>query len=63
MREAILKKDQEERFNMKRAWFVNAYRLIGVTSHMDLVQPWFRTKADAREYAKHAGITIIKEES
>lgn len=53
-------KDHQERFNLKRGWFVNAWRLVSHTGD-DMVQPWFNSKADLREYAKTANIYVIEQ--
>lgn len=58
---AFLKKDRMERFNLKRGWFVNAWRIVDAAGR-DLVQPWFSTKTDARVYAAGAHIEL-KEKS
>ena len=56
----ILKKDQQERYNHKRAWFVNAWRIVDVDGS-DMVQPWANTKGEARATAKSLNITLIEE--
>ena len=61
MNSAFLVKDTQERFNMKRGWFVVAWRLVDPTTKRDLVQPWFNTKTEARKYAKLQGIKILNE--
>lgn len=53
-------KDRQERFNLKRGWFVNAWRLVSA-SGADMVQPWFSKKSDLREYAKDANIYVIEQ--
>ena len=53
-----LKKDHQERFNLKRGWFVNAYRIVDEDG-VDMVQPWSNTKKDARETAKALGIKLL----
>ena len=55
-----LKKDSQERYNMKRAWFVNAWRIVDRQGH-DMVQPWFNTKTEARKTAKALGINLIED--
>ena len=57
MKTGYLKKDKEERFNMKRAWFVNAWRIVDKDGR-DLVQPWSRTKKGALDLAKILDIEI-----
>jgi hypothetical protein len=54
-----LKKDHRERYNLKRAWFVNAWRIVDAQG-TDLVQPWLDTKTDARSTAKALGITLLE---
>jgi hypothetical protein len=54
MKEVWLELDQQERFNLKRAWFVKAYRLVDING-VDAVQPWFNNKTSARWFAKHMG--------
>lgn len=61
MRVGYLKRDREERFNLKRGWFVNAWRIIDA-SGVDLVQPWFRTKGDAKNFASNHGITLYEQD-
>lgn len=56
---AFLTKAHEERFNTKRAWLATAWRLV-THKGTDMVQPWFRTKTDARELAAHLGIFLIE---
>lgn len=54
----FLKKDQMERFNLKRGWMVNAWRIVDAEGN-DLVQPWSSTKKDARDTAQSLGIFLI----
>lgn len=56
-RVGFLKLDRQERFNTKRAWFVNAYRIVDAEGN-DMVQPWSNTKTEARATAKALGITL-----
>ena len=58
----ILKRDRQERYNTKRAWTVNAWRLVSATTGHDLVQPWCDTKTEARQLAKNLGFRIVKED-
>lgn len=60
-RVGYLKKDRQERFNLKRAWFVNAWRVVDANG-VDFFQPWESTKADARNTAKKLGIKLIEED-
>lgn len=54
-----LKKDRQERFNLKRAWFVNAWRIVDHAGR-DMIQPWSNTKTEARATAKATGITLLE---
>lgn len=54
-----LKKDSQERFNLKRGWRVNAWRIVDENGR-DMVQPWTRTKTEARALAKKLGINLIE---
>lgn len=58
---AYLVKDRQERFNTKRGWFVNAWRLVDETG-TDLVQPWFNSRKQAREYAEASDWGLIEDE-
>ncbi len=53
-----LLKDRQERFNLKRAWFVNAWRLVDKNGN-DVVQPWANTKGEALETAKALGFLVL----
>ena len=55
-----LKKDSQERYNLRRAWFVNAWRIVDAKG-VDMVQPWANTMGEARETAKRLGITLIED--
>ncbi len=57
-KKGYLKKDRQERFNMKRAWFVNAWRIVDANG-VDMVQPWANTKGEAKEQAKHLDIELV----
>lgn len=59
MKTGYLKKDRQERFNLKRAWSVNAWRIVDDQGR-DMVQPWSNTKTDARQTAKALGIKLIE---
>jgi hypothetical protein len=52
-----LKKDRMERYNSKRGWFVNAWRIVDEKG-IDLVQPWPNTKSEARRTAVQLGIEL-----
>jgi hypothetical protein len=56
-RTGYLKKDQQERYNSKRGWFVNAWRIVDENG-IDMVQPWFDTKTQARTYARNMHIDL-----
>ncbi|KVP17082.1 hypothetical protein [Burkholderia ubonensis] len=53
----FLKQDRMERFNLKRGWFVNAWRIV-TEAGTDLVQPWSNKKTEARETAAELGIFL-----
>ena len=57
MKTGYLKKDRMERYNMKRAWFVNAWRIVDEQG-VDLVQSWMNTKSEARRLAVQLGIEL-----
>lgn len=57
MKIGYLKKDRMERYNMKRGWFVNAWRIVDENG-VDMVQPWPNTKSEARETAAQLGIEL-----
>ena len=57
MKTGYLIKDRKERFNMKRGWFVNAWRIVDAQG-VDLVQPWDSTKTEARATAKALSIRL-----
>lgn len=57
MKKGWLKKDRQERFNLKRAWEVIAWRIVD-TQGQDIIQPWQNTKREALELAKKIGIEI-----
>ena len=61
-KECELVRDRQERFNMVRCWFVVAWRLVDPITKKDQVQPWFKTKTEARKFAKTQGWSIISEE-
>ena len=52
-----LKKARQERFNIKRGWYTTAWRIVDGAS-IDVVQPWCRTKKEAKETAKSLGLVI-----
>lgn len=49
-----LKKDRVEKFNLKRGWFVNAWRVVNANGD-DLIQPWCATKKEALATIKSMG--------
>jgi len=57
MKTGYLKKDRMERYNMKRGWFVVAWRIVDENG-VDMVQPWPNKKGQAREIAKRLGIEL-----
>ena len=57
MKIGYLKKDMLERYNMKRAWFVNAWRIVDENGK-DMVLPWPNTKTEARRLAAQMGIKL-----
>ncbi|ENB7451812.1 hypothetical protein ACPTFP_21295 [Pseudomonas aeruginosa] len=59
MKSGYLKKDRQERFNLKRGWFVNAWRIVDEQGR-DLVQPWPNTKTEARRVARLLNIQLIE---
>jgi len=60
MKEGYLRKDRMERYNSKRAWFVNAWRIVDSKGE-DMIQPWDNTKKEAAQTAKDVGIKILGE--
>lgn len=62
MRTGYLIKDKQERFNMKRGYFVNAWRIVN-DKKQDIIQPWFNTKTEARNCAKQLNINLIEKHS
>lgn len=57
MKTGYLKKDIMEMYNMKRAWFVNSWRIVDENGK-DMVLPWPRTKTEARRQAGQLGIKL-----
>lgn len=57
MREGYIRTDIMERFNLKRGWFVTAYRIVDADDN-DLVQPWMTSRRDAVETATELGIEL-----
>lgn len=60
MTKAYLKRDRQERFNLRRGWFVNAWRIVDEDGR-DLVQPWSNTKTEARAVCRELGYQLIGE--
>ena len=58
--QGYLKKDRMERYNMKRGWFVNAWRIVDAQGK-DMVRPWPQTESEARRLAVQFGIELIGE--
>ncbi|GBG14473.1 acetylglutamate kinase [Novimethylophilus kurashikiensis] len=54
-----LVKGRHERYNLKRGWFVNAWRIVD-EEDKDLVQPWTESKSDARALAKSLNIYLLE---
>lgn len=59
-RQGYLKKDRMERYNSKRGWFVNAWRIVDAQGK-DMVQPWQNKKSEARRTAAALGIELVGE--
>lgn len=57
MKTGYLKQDRMECFNVKRGWFVVAWRIVDENGK-DMVQPWSNDKSEAREIAKRLGIEL-----
>lgn len=60
MKTGILKKDWIEKRSSRSIRFAVAWRIMDDQGR-DMVQPWFDTKGEAREYARRQGI-LLKEE-
>lgn len=65
-----LQKDREEVVRLTRSrhaggavrtysWYRTAWRLVNPDTGNDVIQPWFRFKYEAEDYAREAGWTII----
>lgn len=50
-------KDHQERFTLKRAWYVNAWRVVDQAGR-DIFQPWLESKGAAASVAKQQGVFI-----
>lgn len=59
MKIGYLKKDTLELYKMKRACFVNSWRIVNENG-VDLVLPWSKTKSEARQLAVQLGIKLIE---
>lgn len=57
-RYAWIKLDSQERFNLRRAWRVNAWRLVDADGR-DMVQPWSDTRGNALRVADALGYVIL----
>lgn len=55
----FLKKDRQEKFNTKRSWWVVAWRIVDADDH-DIIQPWMKTKTEARRICKDLHINLIE---
>lgn len=53
-----IEQTQIERFNTKRAWFRNAYRIVDAAG-VDMIQPYALTRGDARAIAADLDITLV----
>lgn len=60
MKNGYLLRDQQEKFNLKRGWFVVAWRIVD-ENRSDLIQPWMSTKSEAKRIAAQCEINIIGE--
>lgn len=56
-RQCWLKKDRQERITIKRGWFTTAWRIVDQNG-VDMVQPWCRTKKEAKGLAIRLGYKI-----
>ena len=56
-----LVKTRKEKFNSKRSWFVNAYRVV-TDEDVDWFLPWAKTKKEARDVCKKIGITLVEKD-
>lgn len=57
-RVGYLLKDRQERYNLKRGWFVNAWRIVD-RQGKDMFQPWARSKKEALETADACNIVVM----
>jgi hypothetical protein len=57
-RVGYLKRDRQERFTLKRGWFVNAWRIVNEAGS-DLIQPWDTRKSEAKQTADTEGICLV----
>lgn len=57
MKIGFLKKDRKERFNLKRGWFVNAWRVVDAQGK-DMFRPWCDTRKEALKCAIDLGINV-----
>lgn len=63
MPDVYLRKDRQERFNMKHSWYVNAWRIVHADNRdRDRVQPCPTTKREARDLCATLGYTIVGED-
>lgn len=54
-----LVKTTQEKFNVKRGWFVTAWRVANVHGY-DMLQPWSGSRGEAIETAFQCNITILE---
>jgi hypothetical protein len=57
-RVGYLLKDRQERYNLKRGWFANAWRIVDAKGN-DMFQPWCNKRKEALDTAKELGITVL----
>lgn len=55
----FLKEDRQERYNLKRGWFVKAWRIVS-EEIQDLVQPWSNSKSEAHATARNLSIYLVE---
>lgn len=56
---AHLVKDRVQRYSGNRTWYVNAWRLVDHRG-ADVLQPWARTKAEARDMARELQVYLLE---
>ena len=63
MKTGRLIKTWRERYNGRRHWIVNAYRIVSPETGEDMVQPWSNTKKEARALAEALGIKLVEDKT